>query len=394
MTTAETLVIGDRYRVLGRIGSGGMADVYRARDELLGRDVALKVFRRELATEEDLRRQKSEIRLLATLSHPSLVTLFDAVPGTDGRGVLVLEYVDGPDLGSRIQAGVEPVALAAIGADVARALDYIHHRGVVHRDVAPANILLPVGEHSGVGAKLTDLGIARLVDDAKVTATGSVVGTAGYMSPEQVRGDAVTAASDVYSLGLVLLEGLTGRREFPGSAVESAAARLSRDPAVPEHLRTGWRELLRAMTARDPDARPSAESVAERLDALRREPATSGATTSVLPTGAVTRRLPVETESTVALPTPVDPGRETAPPAALPAAPHRGRIVRAVLIASIVLACVALVVVVTALVRVATGDGPATAPTPAPTTSYPAVSGQLGTDLTRLEHAVDPDRAP
>jgi serine/threonine protein kinase len=348
-----------------------MADVYRARDELLGRDVALKVFRRELATEDDLRRQQSEIRLLATLSHPSLVTLFDAVPGADGRGVLVLEFVDGPDLGSRLHAGLEPTALAAIGADVARALDYIHHRGVVHRDVAPANILLPAAERSGVGAKLTDLGIARLVDDAKVTGTGMVVGTAGYMSPEQVRGDAVGDATDVYSLGLVLLEGLTGRREFPGSAVESAAARLSRDPVVPEHLHAEWRELLRAMTAREAADRPSAETVAERLDGLRREPAAASAP---LATGDLTRRLP-------------------AAPSVPSAGPKRsGRILRAVLIAGIVVMSAALVLVVTVLVRVVTADPPATAPTP--TVSYPAVSGQVGDDLTRLEHAVDPGRTP
>jgi len=385
-TATELVVAGDRYRVTGRIGSGGMADVYRARDELLGRDVALKVFRRELATEEDLRRQQSEIRLLATLSHPSLVTLFDAVPGPDGRGVLVLEFVDGPDLGSRLGTGLEPAALAAIGADVARALDYIHHRGVVHRDVAPANILLPTAEHSGVGAKLTDLGIARLVDDAKLTTTGSVVGTAGYMSPEQVRGDAVTGATDVYALGLVLLEGLTGRREFPGSAVESAAARLARDPAVPEELHAGWRDLLRAMTARAPGDRPSAELVAERLDALRREPGASpAADPAPLVTGDVTRRMPSATETTVAMPAPADP-----PPPATARPARSGRVARAILIVAIVVAVVALIVIVAAIVRVVAA--PASAPAPA--FSYPAVSGPLGTDLTRLEHAVDPGRAP
>ena len=380
-TTAEVRIAGDRYRVTGRIGSGGMADVYRARDELLGREVALKVFRQELASEEDLLRQRSEIRLLATLSHPSLVTLFDAVPGADGRGVLVLEFVDGPDLGSRIHAGLEPAALAAIGADVARALDYIHHRGVVHRDVAPANILLPPAEHSGVGAKLTDLGIARLVDDAKLTGTGTVVGTAGYMSPEQVRGDPVTGATDVYALGLVLLEGLTGRREFPGSAVESAAARLSRDPVVPEHLPAGWRELLRAMTAREPSDRPSAEAVVGRLDVLRREPVAAPASapgTAGLATGDVTRRLPTATAPMTA------PGRPA----------RRGRVVRAVLIAAIVVASAALIAIVAVLVGVVTSDAPAATPTPAPTSSLPAVGGRLGTDLTRLEQAVDPGRAP
>ncbi|MFF2773001.1 serine/threonine-protein kinase [Streptomyces bacillaris] len=229
--------IADRYLLLDRIGSGGMAEVFRAHDELLGRDVALKVFRREFALADDLRRQRGEVRILANLSHPSLVTLFDTTSDAEGRGVLVLEFVDGTDARARLKDGPLPeAAVAALGADIARALAYIHGKGVVHRDIAPANILLPGATSSGVAAKLTDLGIARLVDDARITSTGFVIGTASYLSPEQAGGSQVGPPSDVYSFGLVLLECLTGERAFPGSGVESAAARLSRDPEMPERL--------------------------------------------------------------------------------------------------------------------------------------------------------------
>ncbi|MFB9749734.1 serine/threonine-protein kinase, partial [Leifsonia shinshuensis] len=261
--------VADRYRLVERVGSGGMAEVFRAHDEMLGRDVALKIFRREFASAEDLQRQQAEVRLLANLSHPSLVTLFDTTSDVDGRGVLVLEYVDGTDAGARLKAGPLPApAVAALGADIARALAYIHAKGVVHRDVSPANILLPGATSSGVAAKLTDLGIARLVDDARITSTGFVIGTASYLSPEQAAGGPVGAPSDVYSLGLVLLECLTGRREFPGSGVESAAARLARDPEVPATLDPDWRQLLRSMVARDPGDRPAADVVAARLGEL------------------------------------------------------------------------------------------------------------------------------
>ncbi|WP_433862010.1 serine/threonine-protein kinase [Streptomyces sp. L7] len=261
--------IARRYHLLQRIGSGGMAEVYRAHDELLGRDVALKVFRREFASADDLRRQKGEVRILANLSHPSLVTLFDTTSDEEGRGVLVLEFVDGTDAGARLKAGPLPSpAVAALGADVARALAYIHGRGVVHRDIAPANILLPSATASGVHAKLTDLGIARLIDDARITSTGFVIGTASYLSPEQAAGRPVGPPSDVYSLGLVLLECLTGTREFPGSGVESAVARLSRDPEVPETLDPEWRRLIRSMVAREPDHRPTAAAVADQLAGL------------------------------------------------------------------------------------------------------------------------------
>ncbi|MGN6326670.1 serine/threonine-protein kinase [Pseudolysinimonas sp.] len=373
--------VAGRYRIVDRLGDGGMARVYRAHDETLGRDVALKVFRQELASADDLARQRAEVRLLARLAHPSLVTLFDAVADADGRGVLVMEYVPGSDLRTRLADGPLPAAaVAALGADVARALDYIHGRGIVHRDVAPGNILLPDADGSAAAAKLTDLGIARLVDDAKITATGSVIGTAGYMSPEQVQGVAVTPTTDVYALGLVLLECLTGRREFPGNAVEAAAARLARDPVVPETVPAAWRDLLTRMTARDPGARPSASSVAERLTALLAEDTGRGSEqlerTKVLP------RADAATEVLAA------PASRSAPPASAPPRAARSPRSRALRLPLVVALGVLAAIGVTALLLAVVGIPHPAPAQPDPVSSYPAVGGTLGDHLRQLEHDV------
>ncbi|NKX51605.1 serine/threonine protein kinase, partial [Arthrobacter deserti] len=159
--------------------------------------------------------------------------------------------------------------VARIGSQLAWALDYVHLRGVIHRDIKPANIaLLPGGDRGEPRAKLMDFGIARVIEGTRLTATGKTVGTANYLSPEQAKGEALGTASDVYSLGLVLLECLTGRVEYPGSAVESAVARLQRRPAVPAQLGQHWVELLRAMTAMDPADRPTASEAAAALAGL------------------------------------------------------------------------------------------------------------------------------
>ena len=226
-----------------------MAEVLRARDTLLGRDVAVKVFRDDL----DRDRARAEMQTLAGLDHPRLVQVHDA-----GTGYLVMELVDGPNLAARC-GSLSPDEVASIGADVADGLAYVHARGVVHRDVKPANVLL-----SPTGAKLADFGIARIVDSARQTGTGLTVGTAPYLAPEQVTGQPVGPPADVYALGLVLLECLTGRREYDGGAVECALARLHRQPEVPV-LPGPWSPLLRAMTARNPADRPTAAEVAATL---------------------------------------------------------------------------------------------------------------------------------
>ncbi|WP_226762007.1 serine/threonine-protein kinase, partial [Arthrobacter sp. SO3] len=257
-------LLGGRYRLGEVIGRGGMASVYSAKDMNLGRDVALKLFAPQSADPDELRRQEAEIELLATLNHPSLVTLFDA--GTDSRiaeeprPFLTMELVDGQDLRARIRHSPLPLdEIAVIGAGVSDALAYVHSLGIIHRDIKPANILLvPVRPGEPLRPKLTDFGIARLVDGTRLTATGTMVGTAAYLSPEQSRGADLGPASDIYSLGLVLLECIKGDVEYPGSAVESAVARLHRAPAIPGSVPAEWAQLLRAMTALDPLDRPSA----------------------------------------------------------------------------------------------------------------------------------------
>src|SRR5205823_4403033 len=144
-----------------------------------------------------------------------------------------------------------------LGAQIGNALAYVHGHGTIHRDIKPANILI---DREGQ-PKITDFGIARLVDSARRTATGVTVGTAAYLSPEQVTGAEVGPACDVYSLGLVLLECLTGRREYPGTGAEAALARLHRPPEIPASLPRPWPGLLAAMTDSDPSRRPAAAEV-------------------------------------------------------------------------------------------------------------------------------------
>jgi eukaryotic-like serine/threonine-protein kinase len=265
VAVGERAMIDDRYVLDQRIGRGGMAEVYRATDRLLGRAVAVKVMRDVGASETDRLRFAGEARTLARLSHPGLVTVLDA-GSTGDVPYLVMELVDGPTLAT-VCAGsrLDPARVAAIGAQVADALAYAHGAGVVHRDVKPANILL-----GGDGrARLGDFGIARLMEDAaRHTSTGLVVGTASYLAPEQLRGDDVASAADVYALGLVLIEALSGTPTYPGTGLEAAMARLSRPPTVPEQLSADWQQLLRAMTDTDPGARPSAADVAATLQGI------------------------------------------------------------------------------------------------------------------------------
>ena len=250
-------MIADRYRLDTLVGRGGTAEVWKATDTSLDRVVALKLV--TVDHDESSARAADEARTLARLSHPALVQVYDAGTDTSGRPWVVMEFVDGETLGDALRRG--PLGLqevTEIGVAMAEALDHVHAQGLVHRDVKPANVLMG----QGAKTKLADFGIARLVDAAKVTSTGLMVGTASYLAPEQVAGEPVTPAADVYALGLVLLEALTGTREYSGPVVEAAMARLHRPPSIPPTLPPGWVSLLTAMTARHAADRPSAAEVA------------------------------------------------------------------------------------------------------------------------------------
>ena len=263
MTVSDGTVLMNRYHLDRLIGRGGMADVYAATDRVLDRPVAVKVMRDLTGDSSDEARFTAEARTLAQLTHPSLVTVLDA--GTDaGRPFLVLELVDGPSLADLLPPPLAPDRVARIGAEVASALAHTHAAGIVHRDVKPGNILL--GRDGR--ARLTDFGIARLLGDtSRHTKTGFTIGTAAYLAPEQVRVGEITPAADVYSLGLVMLEAVTGRRVYPGAPTEAALARLHAPPVVPDSIPPGWRETLTAMTSLEPSDRPTALQAADALGA-------------------------------------------------------------------------------------------------------------------------------
>ncbi|MFE5757606.1 protein kinase [Streptomyces massasporeus] len=256
-------ILAGRYRLDALIGSGGAADVYRGFDLRLRRPVAVKMFRAGTGfdTEEIFR---SEAEILARLQHPGLVTAFDA-GHHDGDAFLVMQLIDGRTLKSRIAEGPLPCgAAAALGAALAEALAHTHEVGIVHRDVKPSNIIL---DSSG-RPHLTDFGISRLLDATTRTATGTLTGTAAYLSPEQVLGRPVGRPADIYALGLVLLECLTGRLEYDGGPLESAIARLHRPPVLPDSLPDGFDGLLRDMTSLEEQDRPTARECAQALTRL------------------------------------------------------------------------------------------------------------------------------
>lgn len=271
--TAVPLLLG-RYRPSRLLARGGSSMVFRAHDENLGREVAIKLF--TSGAPDDLVRFRDEVRVLAGLRHHGMVSILDAGVDAsspdDPRPFLVMELVEGDTLRTVLDVG--PLKTRRIGEavfEVAEALEYVHARGVIHRDVNPANIMLVDyrTRFSRPRARITDFGIA--IDSSRPQEIdGTTNGTAAYLSPEQARNEALTPASDIYSLGLVLIECFTRTIAFPGTPVESALARLDRDPEIPDTIPKRWRRLAHDMTRRDAFQRPSAADAAMAArDALR-----------------------------------------------------------------------------------------------------------------------------
>jgi eukaryotic-like serine/threonine-protein kinase len=265
---AATISLADgRYRLGDVIAVGGMATAYVAHDEELDRKVAVKVLDARLAGDEDFRRRfLREARMAAKLTHPNVVQVFDA--GEDGSLYIVMEFVEGETLADvlRRRKRLPWREAVELGVQACAALQQAHDGGIVHRDVKPENLLL----RSDGTLKITDFGIARAAEETRLTQVGTVLGTAAYLSPEQAAGEEVTAAADIYSLGAVLYELITGRTPYEFDSLAELAEKQQRGPAplsetapdVPTHVEDA---IMRCL-ARKPDYRPSsARALAAQL---------------------------------------------------------------------------------------------------------------------------------
>ncbi len=303
-------LIGGRYRLDAQIGRGGMSTVYRAFDVVLERPVAIKLMHREIAADHDqLERFRREARSVAQLSHPHVVTVIDAgeepsgEEGGAGTPYIVLEYVDGETLKDviRREGPLEITEALAYAIEIARALGAAHERHIVHRDVKPHNVL--IGEEGG--AKITDFGIARTLTEEGLTMAGRVLGTTDYVSPEQALGHPVTGQSDLYSLGVVLYEMLTGEVPFTGPSPVAVAMKHVREE-VPDvqvrrpELSAATAAIVDRAVAKDLGLRyqDAASMVADLEEVLAIETSRSGQATGEVTTvlrtlpGRARRRLP------------------------------------------------------------------------------------------------------
>ena len=323
MAVSDTLIntlFDGRYRILRKLGSGGMANVYLAEDEDLGRRVAIKILSERYANDESFNeRFRREAKSAASLSHPNIVSIYDRGEA-DGIPYIAMEVIEGRSLKELILTrGPLPLATAIdYTHQILDALRFAHRNGIIHRDIKPHNILLGAENR----AKVTDFGIAR-AGASQMTEVGSIMGTAQYLSPEQARGAPVTAASDLYSVGIVLYEMLTGQVPFSGdSAIEIAMKHLNETPRPPSSLRPELtpeldQVVLRALAKNPEDRYQASEEFSADLDRVEAgipiAPETSAAATAILSGG-------FETSATQVIP-PTETARQLPP--TQPAAPRR-----------------------------------------------------------------------
>ena len=270
MRPTTGITLGGRFQLTTRIAIGGMGEVWKAKDLVLGRIVAIKVLKEEYTGDPGfLQRFRAEARHTALLNHVGIANVFD-YGEEEGSAYLVMELVPGQPLSSIIEHEqvLSPDRTLSIIAQTARALSVAHAQGLVHRDIKPGNVLItPDGR-----VKVTDFGIARLADQVPLTQTGQVMGTAQYLAPEQATGQTATGSSDIYSLGVIGYECLSGHRPFSGESQIAIALAQVNDapPPLPESLPTPVRALLMSMLAKDPKNRPAnAIKLAEAAEAIR-----------------------------------------------------------------------------------------------------------------------------
>jgi eukaryotic-like serine/threonine-protein kinase len=340
-------LISDRYALGDRLGSGGMSTVYRATDRVLERTVAVKVLAEHLSDDDKfVARFRREALAVAKLIHPNIVQVYDT--GVDqARHYIVMEYVEGRSVAQLLQSrGRLGGALAVeIGAQSCAGLEYAHRQGIIHRDVKPGNLMVIGGPArqrrrdssthdpptEDMTVKLTDFGIARAAEQTRLTQVGSVVGTAAYLAPEQARGEEATPSADLYALGVVLYQLLTGRLPWEGSTLAELAIRrenerplppTSYDPDVPEALsKAVLRSLESDPEARYGSARELARSLRDGLAGREVVPTGEAPTRALAGTTEATRRIATEPAPPAPRPTRRPPARP--PPSAAPAARRR-----------------------------------------------------------------------
>jgi serine/threonine protein kinase len=296
------LVLSDRYRLDQRLAAGGMGEVWKATDQLLGRPVAVKLLKQQYLSDDNFRdRFRAEARFAASLQHTGIAQVYD-YGEQDDVAYLVMELVPGETL-SRILAdrgALSTDATLDIIGQAARALQVAHTTGIIHRDIKPANLMVT---DDGI-VKITDFGIARGGESTTMTQTGQVMGTAQYVSPEQATGERITPVSDLYSLGVVAYECLAGLPPFVADTPLALALKHVREdaPPLPGHVPPAVRDLVSAMIAKNPADRPSsAQEVADRAHVIRESPAFAD-DAATAETHAVRADAPARTEWTPAQP--------------------------------------------------------------------------------------------